>query len=142
MNIEKLQGMVNTSPFAIFSGFEVVSMDLEGQQLEMRMPMKPEFERLANTGQMHGGPIAALIDTVGCYALVMGLDGNLPTIEFSTTYLRPVIDTDLRAIATVRKSGRSVALVDIDVTDKKDKLVAIGRGVYHTGSAVPNDTKN
>ena len=37
----------------------------------MRAAMRPEFERGRGTGQWHGGPIAAIIDTVGDYALVM-----------------------------------------------------------------------
>jgi len=30
----------------------------------------------------------------------------------------------------VRRSGRTVAIVDIDVTDAEGRLVAVGRGCY------------
>ena len=49
--------------------------------------MRPEFERGRGTGQWHGGPIAAVIDTVGDFALVLMLGRGLPTINLSETPL-------------------------------------------------------
>ena len=60
----------------------------------MECAMRPEFERGNGTGQWHGGPIAAIIDTVGDYALIMALRRGLPTINFRVDYLRPAIKTD------------------------------------------------
>jgi hypothetical protein len=45
--------------------------------------MRPKFERGRGSGQWHGSPIAAIIDTVGDYTLVMLLGRALPTINFS-----------------------------------------------------------
>jgi len=59
----------------------------------VRMALRPEFERGAGTGQFHGGPIAALIDTAGCFAVVMLLGQRVPTIHFSTDYLLPATNT-------------------------------------------------
>ena len=58
----------------------VLSADPIKQQLVMRAAMRPEFERGRGSGQWHGGPIAAIIDTVGDYALVMLLGRPLPTV--------------------------------------------------------------
>ena len=65
----------------------------------MTCAMRPEFERGAGTGQWHGGPIAAIIDTVGDYALIMALRRGLPTINFRVDYLRPAIKTALTTTA-------------------------------------------
>jgi len=54
----------------------------------------------------------------------------VPTINFRVDYLRPAAVATLRATATVRKAGRSIATVDIDVADENDRLVAIGRATY------------
>jgi acyl-coenzyme A thioesterase PaaI-like protein len=67
------------------------------------------------TGQWHGGPIAAIIDTVGDYALVMLLGRPLPTVNFRVDYLRP-----------------AVGIVGIDATNEAGQLVAIGRATYAT----------
>jgi uncharacterized protein (TIGR00369 family) len=132
MNVKQLQEMIDASPFGKFSGYQVVEACMEEQKLVMTMPLRPEFERLPDSGQMHGGPIAALIDSAGCYALIMIIGSAIPTISFNTEYLRPVMNTDLKAIATVRKLGRSISVVDIEVTSDDEKLVAIGRGIYST----------
>jgi len=96
------------------------------------MPLRPEFERLPDSGQIHGGPIAALIDSAGCYALVMILGSGIPTISFSTEYLRPAMNTSLTATATIRKQGRLIGVVDVEVTSDDGKLIALGRGTYST----------
>ena len=113
-----------------FMNLEVVSMDLDKDEIFIKMPMRPELERRAGTGQYHGGAIAALIDIAGDYALVMKVGGGVPTINFRVDFLRPGTNTSLTATATTRRLGRSVAVVDIDVHDDQGKLCAVGRGTY------------
>jgi uncharacterized protein (TIGR00369 family) len=125
-----IQEMLDASPFIAFMNLEVVSADAETETVVMKMPLRPEFERRAGTGQFHGGPIAALIDTAGDYAVVLKSGGGVPTINFRVDYLRPATNTSLTATATARRIGRTVALVDIDVHDDNGKLCAVGRGTY------------
>jgi len=129
---EQLQQGLARSPFIAFMGLEVLETDPANQAVTMRIVMRPEFERGRDTRQWHGGPIAALIDTVGDYALVMTLRRPLPTINFRVDYLRPAVDTALTATAHVRRAGKSVGVVDVDVFDDKRNLVAIGRATYST----------
>ena len=127
---EQIQASLDGSPFAAFCGLRVEDVDKSAGRLVLRMPMRPELERLAGSGQMHGGPIACLIDTAGCYATMLVLGHGVPTINFRTDYLRPVIDTDLRAVAVVRRAGRTVAVADVDVFDDRERLVATGRATF------------
>ena len=129
---EELQANLDRSPFIAFLGLKVTVADPAREEVTMTCTMRPEFERGAGTGQWHGGPIAAMIDTVGDYALVMTLRRPLPTINFRVDYLRPAVDTALTATAHVRRAGKSVGVVDIDVFDDKRNLVAIGRATYST----------
>jgi uncharacterized protein (TIGR00369 family) len=129
---EQIQKALTHSPFIASLGLEVTEVDPASQQITMRAVMRPEFERGARTGQWHGGPIAAIIDTVGDYALVMMLGRPLPTINFRVDYLKPAVNTALTIVGRVRRSGRSVGVVDIDVLDDANSLVAIGRATYST----------
>jgi len=115
-------------------GLIVLSADHANQQVVMRAPMRPEFERGKGSGQWHGGPIAAVIDTVGDFALVMLLGRPLPTINFRVDYLRPAIDTALVVTANVRRNGKTVGVVDVDVANEKGQLLAIGRATYATAA--------
>jgi uncharacterized protein (TIGR00369 family) len=129
---EELQERLAHSAFIASLNLTVLTADAQNQQVVMRAAMRPEFERGRGTGQWHGGPIAAIIDTVGDYALVMLLGRPLPTVNFRVDYIRPAIDTALIVTATVRRSGRLVGVVDVDVANEAGQLLAIGRATYAT----------
>jgi uncharacterized protein (TIGR00369 family) len=132
LSAAEIQKQLAGSAFISFLGLIVVSADPQAQEVVMKAPMRPEFERGRDSGQWHGGPIAAVIDTVGDYALVMSLGRGLPTINFRVDYLRPAIGTALTATARVRRAGKSVGVVDVDVADDQGRIVAIGRATYST----------
>jgi uncharacterized protein (TIGR00369 family) len=127
-----IQKLLDNSPFIAFLRMEVKDVDAEKQQITICTPMRPEFERGAGSGQWHGGPIAAVIDTVGDYAAAMVLERPLPTVNFRVDYVRPAVNTALNAVGTVRRLGKSVGVVDVDVFDDRGALVAIGRATYST----------
>ena len=129
---DELQRMLDHSPFIHFLGLKVVEADPAKELVTMSCAFRPEFERGPGSGMWHGGPIAAIIDTVGDYALIMALRRPLPTINFRVDYLRPSIKTSLTTTATVRRAGKSVGLVDVDVFNDHKALVAVGRATYST----------
>ena len=128
----ELQAMLDHSPFIAFLGLKITEADPAKELVTMTCAMRPEFERGKGTGQWHGGPIAAIIDTVGDYALIMALRRGLPTINFRVDYLRPAIKTALTTTARVRRAGKSVGVVDVDVFNDQKALVAVGRATYST----------
>ena len=129
---DELQAMLDRSPFIAFLGLKITEADPARELVTMTCAMRPEFERGKGTGQWHGGPIAAIIDTVGDYALIMALRRGLPTINFRVDYLRPAIKTALTTTARVRRAGKSVGVVDVDVFNDQKALVAVGRATYST----------
>ena len=130
----EIQKRLTHSTFIDFMGMEVLEADPATETVVMRLSMRPEFERGRGSGQWHGGPIAAVIDTVGDYALVMLLGRPLPTVNFRVDYLRPAANTALTATARVRRNGRTIGVVDVDVTNDAGALVAIGRAAYSTAA--------
>ncbi len=132
LSTEQIQAMFDKSPFISTLGLVLLSLDYEALELTVKMPMSPGLERAAGTGQFHGGPIASFIDTVGDFAIGMLLGGGVPTINIRIDYLKPAVGDALVAVARVRRTGRTVTVVDIDVLNEQDTLVAIGRGTYAT----------
>ena len=130
ITLEGLQAMLDGSPFIKLLAMKAVSLDRERQQVVIDMPMAADYERHPGTGQFHGGVIASLIDVAGDFALVILVGGGVPTINLRVDYLRPAGSGGLSATATVRRAGRTIGVVDIDVTDGSGKLVAVGRGCY------------
>jgi uncharacterized protein (TIGR00369 family) len=131
LNREQLQDRLLRSPFNAFLNLEIQDVNQEQQEIVVNFKLRPEFERLAGLGQWHGGPIAAAIDIVGDYALAMLIGDPLPTIGFSIDYLKPATG-DLALVARVRRRGRTVAVVDVEVLTQANVLVALGRATYST----------
>jgi len=130
VTIDYIQSRLDGSPFISFLGLRCEHMDVEAGTISMRMPMSPQLERGAGSGQFHGGPIASLIDTVGDFAVVMKTRSPVPTINFRVDYLRPSTGAYLLGHATVRRVGRTVGVIDIDVFDDQGRLTAVGRGCF------------
>jgi uncharacterized protein (TIGR00369 family) len=134
LTVERLQTILDRSPFIAFMNMRAKSVVPEREEVTIAMAMRPEFERGKGTRQYHGGVIATLIDVTGDFALALVVGGPVPTINFRVDFLRPASKTDLTATARVRRAGRTVGVVDIDVHDDNGKLIAVGRGCY---SAIP-----
>jgi len=130
LNAEEIQGFFDRSPFIGSLKLEVLSSDPTAQEISVKMPMQPSMERRAGTKQFHGGPIASFVDVVGDFAIGMMVGGGVPTINIRIDYLKPAVGDALVGVARVLRHGRSVAVVDIDVLNEKNSLVAMGRGTY------------
>lgn len=130
LSLADIQAIFDRSPFIGFMGMRAVAVDHERKTFTARMPLRPEIERRTGTQQFHGGPIASFIDVVGDFAIGMLVGGGVPTMNLRIDYLVPAVGSHLDAIATVRRAGKTVAVVDIDVFNPDGKLVAVGRGTY------------
>jgi len=131
-NEQALRDLLAAGRFQQLLGIELVSTDTETQEIVMRLPFKIDFERLPDTGQIHGGVTSALIDVAGDFALIMLLDRPVPTINLRIDFLSMAANTNLIATARVVRAGRSIGVVDIIVTDQAGKQIAIGRANYST----------
>ena len=123
---------LGSGPFQKFLGFQYVEHDATAGSVAVRLPWRPDFERGLGSRQWHGGVIVALIDTAGAFALIARLGRGVPTIDLRIDYLRPAVDTDLLARARTLRAGRSIGVVDIEVTDDAGRLIAVGRGSFST----------
>ncbi len=130
MSKDAIQAAFDASPFISSLNLIVDELDYAEGRLKVKMPMAPMLERRAGTSQFHGGPIAAFIDSVGEYAIGMLVGGGVPTMNLRIDYLKPAVGDFLIADAVVRRRGRTVTTVDVDVIDAKGSLVAIGRGTF------------
>lgn len=130
LTLEQINAMFDRSPFIGFLGIRATALDYDASEICMSMPLRPELERRAGSGQFHGGPIASFIDIVGDFAIGMMVGGGVPTMNLRVDYLRPASGSALTGKAVVRRAGRTVAIVDIDVFDDQKRLVAVGRGTY------------
>ncbi|MFO8115583.1 MAG: PaaI family thioesterase [Halorubrum sp.] len=98
----------------------------------------PFDDKLTNSdgGTIHGGVAATLIDTAGGVvqrtAFEDPLAGGVATVNLNASYLRPATG-DLRAEATVVRSGGSIGVSDMRVTSSTNgdtAEVVVGQGSF------------
>ncbi len=93
----------------------------------LRLPFKPEL--LHPGGVVHGGAIASLIDAAAALAIFSRLTEpprSSATIDLHVHYLEAVVDEDLIAEAAIRRRGRSIVFVTVEVTTASGTVVAHG----------------
>jgi uncharacterized protein (TIGR00369 family) len=84
-------------------------------------------ERHANPmGTLTGGVLSVITDaSMGlAYYTTLAADESFTTLELKINFLRPVWKATLRAKARVVRAGRFVGLVECDVVDEHERLVA------------------
>jgi uncharacterized protein (TIGR00369 family) len=110
--------------FSALLGFRVETAS-EGS-VTVRMPF---HLRLLNFGPpdvpIHGGAIASLADFAACAAVwTLPEARSSATISMTVNYTAPAVGSDLVAIAVVRRKGRRIASIAVEVRDKENVLVA------------------
>lgn len=84
-------------------------------------------ERHANPmGTLHGGVLCDLADlAMGmAYASALAPGESFTSLELKINFLKPVWRAKLRAVGRVVKQGKTVGLVECDITDEQGALVA------------------
>ena len=109
-------------PVADLVGFRMVSF----ANGEARFEMDAGRRHHNPMGTVHGGILCTLADSAMgmAFASTLGEEETFTTLEIKVNYLRPVFDEKLFASGKVVHRGRSVGLVECDVTTVDGKLVA------------------
>jgi uncharacterized protein (TIGR00369 family) len=122
---ERLQAMLQETPLYRLLGIEVVE---QGPGLAVvQMPVRKEA--FNESGNLHGGAVATFIDLAAGMAVARGSGFDpgqeaLVTIDMHVRYLgRPHGDM-VYARARVINAGRLLIIVDCQVTDREDRIIA------------------
>jgi uncharacterized protein (TIGR00369 family) len=81
-------------------------------------------------GLVHGGVYAAVAEAMASYgtALVVVADGNIAVgMSNHTTFLRPITEGTVHAVARARHRGRTTWLWDVEITDDAERTCALSR---------------
>lgn len=110
-------------------GFSFEEIRLDYARLRLRW----RDELVQGGGVLHGGIIASVIDTVVVGALLSPMDQRpkrLATIDMHVQFLDAVVGEDVIAEARVRRRGKSIAFLEVDVRTAGGREVAHGELSY------------
>ncbi len=135
IDVERLWRGWQRGPFNEFLAMELDTWDAAKGEVTFRLPFKHGYKRTAHEEGYHGGVLASVIDIAGDFALAIKTDKlGFPTIDLRVDFLRMAGDGDLTITARTVKAGRTIGVADIEVTDARDRLCAVGRGTYATSA--------
>jgi len=77
-------------------------------------------------GTLHGGVLCDIADAAMgiAYASTLAEGETFATLELKINFLKPVWTAKLRAIGRLVKRGKTVGLLECDITDEQQSLVA------------------
>lgn len=116
--------LLERAPFAAMLGLTIESA--AAGSATVRMPFDP---RILNEGgpaaPIHGGAIAALADVAACAAVwSLAATTRSATISITVNYTGFAVNSDLIARARVKRSGKHIASLSVEIIDASDALVA------------------
>jgi uncharacterized protein (TIGR00369 family) len=116
------RGEIPHPPVARLIGFRLTSIRPGQAVVELEAG-----EAHANPmGTLHGGILCDVADAAMglAYAATLEAGETFTTLELKINFLRPVWKAKLQAVGRVVKRGRTIGMVECDVTDDKQNLVA------------------
>ena len=116
--------LLERAPFATMLGLKIESA--ANGAATVRMPFNL---RILNDGgpmaAVHGGAIAALADVAACAAVwSLAATTRTATISLTVNYTGFAVNSDLIARARVKRAGRSIASLSVEISDASDALIA------------------
>lgn len=117
-----VRGEVPPPPVASLIGFRLTAVEPGRAVIELDAQA-----RHANPmGTLHGGVLCDIADAAMGMAYASNLEEgeSFTTLELKINFLKPIWNAKLRAIGRVVKWGRTVGLVECDLTDESGSLVA------------------
>ena len=127
---EALAAGQNPIPLGDLMGFHAISIDAGIAVIEMAAG--PEHHN--PMGTVHGGVCCTLADTAMgiAHASLLGDSETSTSLEIKINFVRPVWKDTLTAHGRAVKHGRTVSLMECDILDAKQRLVARASGTFMT----------
>ena len=107
-------------------GLEIVSAAED--EIRGRVPVRDELRQPA--GLVHGGVLASIAESLASIGTWWGVSTDGSTAQGLSnhiSFLRPIVDGTIHAVARRRHRGRTTWLWEVDITDDEGRLCALVR---------------
>ena len=107
-------------------GLQILSMSDE--EVTAQVPVRDELRQPA--GLVHGGVFASIAEcmtSIGTWQAVQADGRTAQGLSNQTSFLRPILDGTIHAIARRRHRGRTTWVWEVEITDDAGRLCALVR---------------
>src|SRR4051794_17125619 len=118
------------SPFAgTFDGLYGLVVDsIDDEEVRAHVVVRDEIKQPA--GLVHGGVFASIAESIASTATYRAVSADGKTaqgLSNQTSFLRPILEGTIHAVARRRHRGRTTWVWEVDITDDQDRLCALVR---------------
>ncbi|MDQ3759233.1 MAG: PaaI family thioesterase [Actinomycetota bacterium] len=109
-------------------GFGLVYGEMSAEQVTASFAVEPPVQQ--QFGLVHGGVYSTIAESIcsSATALAVASEGRIAMGQSnSASFLRPVTEGTVHAVATRRHAGRTTWLWDVDFSDEEGRLCATVR---------------
>lgn len=102
--------------------------------VELAGDVSTELARFEGSEQMHGGAVAALLDSAATLSLLAVTGEGWTTVDLRVDYLTPSPLRGVRVRGSVVRAGRRIARARAELVGADDVVAAIGIGTFASAS--------
>jgi 1,4-dihydroxy-2-naphthoyl-CoA hydrolase len=107
-------------------GLEITS--LTDEEVRAEVPVRDELKQPG--GLVHGGVFAAMAESIASIGTFVGVQAEGKGgvgLSNQTSFLRPILDGTIHAVARRRHRGRSTWVWEVEISDDEGRLCALVR---------------
>jgi 1,4-dihydroxy-2-naphthoyl-CoA hydrolase len=119
-------------PWSAMPGFDglygLELLTVSDEEVTARVAVRDELKQPA--GLVHGGVFASIaesITSIGTYLAVRGEGRSAQGLANQTSFLRPIVDGTIHAVARRRHRGRTTWVWEVELSDDQQRLCALVR---------------
>ena len=107
-------------------GLEILA--ISDEEVTARVPVRDEVKQPA--GLVHGGVFAAIAESTTSLATLLAVRGegkSAQGLSNQTSFLRPILEGTIHAVARRRHRGRTTWVWEVEISDDRQRLCALVR---------------
>lgn len=115
-----------------YQGFDVLYglelLEVGDETVRAQVPVADKLRQ--PFGLVHGGVMTAIAETLGSVGTAVAVvpEGNAAMgLSNQTSFLRPIVEGTIHAVATRRHRGRTTWIWDVEISDDAGRLCALSR---------------
>jgi uncharacterized protein (TIGR00369 family) len=125
--------LLDDPPSPLDAAIGLIAVELLPDEVVLRLDPAPAAVGVEQPRQvLHGGALAACVDTAGWYAVAHASPGDWVAVDLRCDFLRPAGPVPHRVVGRCLGVGRTLAVADVEIApwDDPGRLIAVGRARY------------
>lgn len=120
---------------AFSAWLDIRAESVDGDRVVLSVAVRPDMAGNPETGAIHGGILASLIDVACSYAIIAPTRQSVATVDLRIDFHRVPRAKTLRIESNAVHQGRTISVAEAKIIEPDGRLIASGRAVLSQRAA-------